>query len=79
MPGSKRRNPAASLISLGLMVVSPASLAEETDEAPLSAAFLEFLAESDDEQGEWQDPMEYEGQQWQVLDQKTEKTEKADE
>jgi len=79
MPGSKRRNPAASLISLGLMVVCPAGLAEETDEAPLSEAFLEFLAESDDEQGEWQDPMEYEGRQWQVLDQKTEKTEKADE
>jgi hypothetical protein len=74
MPGSKRRNPAASLVGLGLMVVCPAGLAEDTDEAPLSEAFLEFLAESEDEQGEWQDPMDYEGQQWQVLDQKTEKT-----
>jgi len=73
MPGSKRRNPAASLVGLGLMIVCPAGLTEDTDEAPLSEAFLEFLAESEDEQGEWHDPMDYEGQQWQVLDQKTEK------
>ncbi len=79
MPGSKRLNPAASLVGLGLMVVCPAGLAEETDEALLSEAFLEFLADSEDEQGEWQDPMDYEGQQWQILDQKTGKTEKTDE
>lgn len=79
MPGSKRHTPAASLVGLGLMVVCPAGLAEETDEAPLSEAFLEFLAYSENEQGEWQDPMDYEGQQWQVLDQKPEKTEKTDE
>ena len=74
MPGSKRRNPAVSLVGLGLMVVCPAGLAEGTDEAPLSEAFLEFLADSENEQGEWQDPMDYEGRQWQVLDRKTEKT-----
>jgi len=79
MPGSKRRNPAASLVGLGLMVVCPVGLAEAVDAASLSEAFLEFLADSEDEQGEWQDPMDYEGQQWQVLDQKTEKTEMTDE
>ncbi len=79
MPGSKRRNPAASVLGLGLVIVCPAGMAEETDDAPLPEAFLEFLADIEDEQGELQDPMDYEGQQWQMLDQKTEKTEKTDE
>ncbi len=78
MPGSNRRIPAVNLLGLGLVIVCPAGMAEETDDVPLPEAFLEFLADSEDEQGEWQDPMDYEGQQWQVLDQKTEKTEKTD-
>ena len=74
MPGSKRHNPAASLIGSILLALCPAGMAEETDDAPLSEAFLEFLSDSEKEQGEWQDPMHYEGPQWQILDQKTEKT-----
>jgi len=78
MPGSKRRNPVASLIGSILSALCPAGLAGEYADAQLSEAFLEFLADSEDEQGEWQGPLYYEGRQWQVLDQDKEKTEKAE-
>ena len=78
MPGSKRHSPAVSLISLGLVFMCAAGRAEEVEDAPVSEAFLEFLADGEDRQGEWQDPMDYAGRQWQVLDQTTEKTEKTE-
>jgi hypothetical protein len=67
------------VLGLGLIIAWPAIAAGETDDAPLSEAFLEFLADIEDEQGESQDPLYYEGQQWQILDQKIEKTENTDE
>ncbi len=63
-----------SLIGSILMALCPPGMAGETNDAPLPEAFLEFLADIEDEQDGWQDPMDYEGRQWQVLDQKTEKT-----
>ena len=73
MPGSMKLNP-ASLCGLVLALICAASLAEESSDETLSEEFLEFLAEWGDEQDEWQDPMAYEGPEWQVLDLKAEQT-----
>lgn len=76
MPGSKRRNPAARRLGpcLVLLVASAVSLAEEADDEALPEALLEFLADSEELQGEILDPLDYERPQWQVLDQETETT-----
>ena len=86
MPGSMTSNPVASrrnspgrydrvsLSGLVLMLACTAGLAEESGDEALSEAFLEFLADWGDEQGEWQDPMAYEDPEWQVLDKKVEQT-----
>ena len=42
------------------LVVPAASAVEEAQDEALSQAFLEFLGEWEDEQGNWQDPLEYE-------------------
>lgn len=42
------------------LVVVAAQAAENTQDEDLSQAFLEFLGEWEDEQGNWQDPLEYE-------------------
>lgn len=72
MPGWMKSNPIVSLP--GLVLICATGLAEESSDETLSEAFLEFLAESGEEQGEWQDPMAYEGPEWQVLDLKLEQT-----
>lgn len=46
---------------LGLLLIAPLTLATDGDRNELaSQAFLEFLGEWEDEQGNWQDPLEYE-------------------
>jgi hypothetical protein len=45
----------------------PAAEPPDSDELP--EAFIEFLADWDDEHGQWQDPLEYADPQWQALDQ----------
>lgn len=79
MPGSKRHNPVVRrpgpcLVLLVASVVSVVSVAEEADDEALSEALLEFLADSEELQGEILDPLDYERPQWQVPDQETEKT-----
>ncbi|HHH44734.1 MAG TPA: hypothetical protein ENK49_11400 [Gammaproteobacteria bacterium] len=59
---------------LVLLVASAVSLAEEADDEALPEALLEFLADSEELQGEILDPLDYERPQWQVLDQETETT-----
>lgn len=86
MPGWMKSKPTASrrlspgrydrvgLPGLVLILACAAGLAEESGDEALSEAFLEFLAEWGDEQGEWQDPMAYEDPEWRVLDEKVEQT-----
>lgn len=74
MSGWKRSNQVARALGTALVLMSPAGVAKERVEEPLPEAFLEFLTEWEDERGEWQDPMEYEDPQWQVLDQKVGQT-----
>ncbi len=46
---------------LCLLLIAPLTLATEDDRNQLlSQDFLEFLGEWEDEQGNWQDPLEYE-------------------
>ena len=42
------------------LVAAALPAAENTQDEDLSQAFLEFLGEWEDEQGNWQDPLEYE-------------------
>ncbi len=49
------------------MLASAVSLAAETPGEPFAGAFLEFLADWEDERGEWQDPLEYQNPQWRAL------------
>ena len=70
MRGWKRSSRVRSLAACALVCVCPAGAAEPASEDALPEAFFEFLAEWEDEHGQWQDPTEYEGAQWQVLDQK---------
>ena len=74
MTGWKAHTQAASVFGLVLASMPPAALTEQSgDDAP-PKSFFEFLAEWEDENGEWQDPMAYEGPHWQVLDQSAENT-----
>jgi hypothetical protein len=46
---------------LALCLIAPtAPAAENAQDEELSLSFLEFLGEWEDEQGNWQDPLEYE-------------------
>ncbi len=74
MSGWKRSNRIVSAVGTALVLACPTGAAEEGAEESLPEAFIEFLADWEDEQGEWQDPMEYEAPQWQVLDQKAGQT-----
>ena len=60
-----RRTASGIGMSLSLLVSGVAATA---DDAALPAGFLEFLADWENEQGEWQDPGEYEDPKWQALD-----------
>jgi hypothetical protein len=52
------------------MLASAVGLAAEATVEALPGAFLEFLADWEDERGEWQDPLEYQDPQWQALDER---------
>ncbi|MES9991192.1 MAG: hypothetical protein ABW098_04525 [Candidatus Thiodiazotropha sp.] len=45
-------------------------MAEQVDETLPSGAFLEFLADWEDENGAWQDPLEYQEMELDFLDQR---------
>ena len=80
MPGWKPRKAAVSA-ALGLLVVASAMAEEplaERSEPALSAAFLEFLGEWEDQQGNWQDPMEFDDPTWRSLDDDTERQHETD-
>jgi hypothetical protein len=47
-------------------------------ESKLSAGFLEFLGEWEDSQGNWQDPMMFDGPEWKSLDDAVEQQDEAD-
>jgi hypothetical protein len=44
----------------------------------LPQAFLLFLGEWQDSQGNWQDPLAFEGPGWRVLDQDAEQSDESD-
>ncbi|MBT2970433.1 MAG: hypothetical protein B6D72_09645 [gamma proteobacterium symbiont of Ctena orbiculata] len=46
------------------------AIAEQSDESLPSTAFLEFLADWENENGAWQDPMEYQEMGLEFLDQR---------
>ena len=68
MTGWKTFRPIVSSVGASLLLVGAGMAAEPAAEAALPDGFLEFLADWDNEQGDWQDPIEYEDPQWQVLD-----------
>ena len=68
MTGWNRPRAAARLLRLVLVLASGISLAEDGADAALPDGLLEFLAEWEDERGEWQDPLEYLDPQWETLD-----------
>lgn len=70
MTGWNRPRAAARLLTLGLVLASGITLAEDSSDAALPEGLLEFLAESEYERGEWQDPLEYLDPQWQKLDER---------
>lgn len=78
MPGWKKHNRAASALvclfsGMTLQAAEP-SLAESS----LPAGFLEFLGEWEDSQGNWQDPMMFDGPEWKSLDDAVEQQDEAD-
>ena len=83
MPGWKPHNPIASAV-LCLLAVAAAQAADtqqpdpERDSQALPEAFLLFLGEWQDEQGNWQDPMVFDGPGWQVLDERAEQRNETD-
>jgi hypothetical protein len=58
------------LLTLALVLASGISLAEDSSDAALPEGLLEFLADWEDERGEWQDPLEYLDPQWETLDER---------
>ena len=68
MTGWKVPRAAARLLTLALVLASGISLAEDSSDAALPEGLLEFLADWEDERGEWQDPLEYLDPQWETLD-----------
>jgi len=80
MLGWKPRNPAVSAVLCLL-----AGVTAQADEPPanrsgqaLSAAFLEFLGEWEDQQGNWQDPLEFDDPKWRSLDDDAERQHETD-
>ncbi len=69
---------------LGLMATAVAHAADlgtsqrPREEAPPPEAFLEFLSEWADQQGNVQDPAEFEGPKWQLLDNYAERHDETD-
>ncbi len=83
MPGWKRRSRTVSAVLCLLVGVSAqANGAQRDDEttagADLPTAFLEFLGEWEDQQGNWQDPLEFDDPKWQSLDNEAERQHDTD-
>ena len=83
MPGWKQRNRAVSaLLCLLASATTPADEPQAGDTAAdgqeLSTAFLEFLGEWGDQQGNWQDPLEFEDPKWRSLDDDAERQHEKD-
>ena len=70
MTGWNRPRAAASLLGSILALAGAGGLAEDPSEHALAEEFLEFLADWEDERGEWQNPLEYLDPQWQTLDER---------
>ena len=70
MTGWKVPRAAARLLTLALVLASGINLAEDSSDAALPEGLLEFLADWEDERGEWQDPLEYLDPQWETLDER---------
>ena len=69
MTGWMRRKPLVS--ALLLICAAPMQAAEQgTVTEHVDEEFLMFLADWEDEQGNWQDPLDYEDQKWAELDNK---------
>lgn len=83
MPGLKPHNRIASAI-VCLLAVAAAQAGDtqpqepERDSQTPPEAFLLFLGEWQDEQGNWQDPMDFDGPGWQVLDERAEQRNETD-
>ncbi len=80
MPGWKPRKPVVSAV-LGLLAGVTAQANEpaaEPSEPVVSAAFLEFLGEWEDQQGDWQDPLEFDDPKWRSLDDDAERQDETD-
>ena len=80
MPGWKPPNLAVSAV-LCLLVGVAAWADEPADDRSgqaLSAAFLEFLGEWEDQQGNWQDPLEFDDPKWWSLDDDAERQHETD-
>lgn len=61
---------ASLLLGTALALASAVACAVDRSDDALPAGFLEFLADWEDEQGQWQDPLEYQDPQWQALDER---------
>ena len=70
MTGWNRPKAAVRLLTLVLVSGSGINLAEDSSDAALPEGLLEFLADWEDERGEWQDPLEYLDPQWEALDER---------
>jgi hypothetical protein len=70
MRGWKSFRQTVSGVVTALTVCGAVVAAEPVSAPMLSAEFLEFLADWENEQGAWQDPTEYEDPRWQALDEK---------
>jgi hypothetical protein len=78
MPGWKRPNPTVSAALCLLATAAGGAPGVQPDPAEqdrknLPEAFLVFLGEWEDPQGNWQDPLEFDDPKWQVLDKDAER------
>ena len=67
MTGWMRHKPLVSVLMLCCTIVAQADQ-KETEAADVDEAFLLFLADWEDEEGNWQDPLTYDDPKWDELD-----------
>lgn len=78
MPGWKKRSQTASALACLLSGVTLQAAESVVEDKLPAAEFLEFLGEWEDAQGNWQDPMMFNGPEWKSLDDEVEKQYEAD-
>jgi len=83
MPGWMRRSRTASavlclLVGAAVQAAGTPDAQPERDSLALPEDFLVFLGEWQDELGNWQDPMVFDGPGWQVLDKHAEQRNETD-